>query len=537
LRERVHREAGRADDVLRHAPDDIARRAALAARTVAHALDLAWRRAAPPRRRLLSGARPALLGGGAPPRAGLARDVVVQDGEVVLARGAAPPTDRALALRVARAAAEHDLPIAPFALERLAATPAEPADPEPVEVRTELAALLGLGQPAVRVMETLDLAGLLTRVLPEWEAVRCLPQHNPVHRYTVDRHLLETAANAAAIARDVDRPDLLLLGALLHDIGKGASAARGPVDHSVAGVPVAEGVARRLGYPQADVRTVGALVRHHLLLPDTATRRDLDDPATVRLVARAVGGSADLLDLLHLLTVADARATGPAACSEWRLGLVADLVRRVHGVLRGTPEAAPPALDERRRRLAEAGGLAVLHEGSELVVAAPDRLGVLYRTAGVLALHGLDVRAASVATHAGMAVNSFVVEPRFGRVPDIAVLRVDLARFLDGDPALAGRLRAKEESYPARAGGAPASVHWFDEAATAGTVVEYRGADRIGLLCRLAAALERCRLDVRSARISSTAGFVVDAFTVTGRDGAPVPADRRPDVEAELRRA
>jgi len=77
-------------------------------------------------------------------------------------------------------------------------------------------------------------------------------------------------------------------------------------------------------------------------------------------------------------------------------------------------------------------------------------------------------------------------------------------------------------------------VHWFDDAATDATVLEFRAADAIGLLCRVTAALERCGLDVRSARVSSMAGVVVDAFYVTTRDGKPIPLEVRPDIEAEL---
>ena len=81
------------------------------------------------------------------------------------------------------------------------------------------------------VLEALDQAGLLVSLLPEGQAVRCKPQHNAVHRFTVDRHLIETAAQAAGLTRHVSRPDLLLLAALLHDIGKGS-----PGDHTDAGV-------------------------------------------------------------------------------------------------------------------------------------------------------------------------------------------------------------------------------------------------------------------------------------------------------------
>ena len=161
-------------------------------------------------------------------------------------------------------------------------------------------------------------------------------------------------------------------------------------------------------------------------------------------------------------------------------------------------------------------------------MAAPDALGVLSRAAGVLALHSLDVRAASIRTHAGMAVNAFVVEPRFGELPEAAIVRNDLARAMDGSLALADRLAAKERSYargtlPTRR---PSSVHWFDDAATDATVLELRADDAIGLLYRVTAALERLGLDVRSARVSSLGGSVVDAFYLTTRDGRADPAGR-----------
>ena len=136
--------------------------------------------------------------------------------------------------------------------------------------------------------ETCDRYGLVDGWLPEWTRMRSLPQHNPVHRFTLDRHLVQTAHEASRHAREVDRPDLLLLGALLHDIGKGL-----PGDHSTVGAPIAAGggrpdrAARR---PRSTL--IGKLVRLHLLLPDVATRRDLADPVTIAAVAEAVGDAA-----------------------------------------------------------------------------------------------------------------------------------------------------------------------------------------------------------------------------------------------------
>ncbi|MDT4925843.1 MAG: [protein-PII] uridylyltransferase [Pseudonocardiales bacterium] len=556
VRGELHRITGRAEDVLRQqehdsvaaaldftdsdddgeqARDTLLRRVNEAARSVAHALDLAWRRvetlrsARSPRRWPFGSSRPG------PERVGLAKDVVSQDGEVMLARDADPWSDPGLVLRVARAAAEHDMPIAPFALERLAAESAPLPTPWPRGALDDLLAVLGAGQPAIAVLESLDQAGLLVALIPEWDAVRCRAQHNPVHRFTVDRHLLETAAAAAEHDGDVARRDLLIMGALLHDIGKGFPSP----DHSIAGAERADVVARRMGYTGDDLAMIVGLVRHHLLLPNTATRRDLDDPMTITIVRDSVGDSAELLDLLHVLAVADASATGPAAWSDWKAGLIADLVGRARAAVRGSRQPTIPPLDDERRQMAERGELADLVGADEVVVAAPDATGTLYRTTGVLALHALDIREASIRTHAGMAVNRFVVEPRFGTMPDPVLVRSDLARALKGELGLADKLAEKERTYSRRPPGAAhrrPSVLWFDDATDA-TVVEFRGEDEIGLLSRITAALERAGLDVRSARVSSLAGVVVDAFYVTDGQGKPIPPEARPALEAELRSA
>ena len=126
--------------------------------------------------------------------------------------------------------------------------------------------------------------------------MRNKPQRNAYHTFTVDRHLLEAAALAAGLTDTVERPDLLLVGTLLHDIGKGF-----PGDHTTVGMEVVERIATRMGFAPADVAVLVDLVRYHLLLPDTATRRDLDDPTTIARVARAAGNRLTL----HLLAALD----------------------------------------------------------------------------------------------------------------------------------------------------------------------------------------------------------------------------------------
>ncbi len=314
-----------------------------AARTVTYAFDTV---AARVERAVSGGSRRTFLAGPLrrgpkrlPVRAPLADGVVEQDGEVVLARDARPALDASLGLRAAAAAAQAGLRLAPHTVERLAAEGADLPVPWPRDAREALVSLLGAGAATVPVWEALDLAGLVSRWIPEWSAVRYRQQHNPIHRFTVDRHLVEAAAHASTLTRRVARPDLLLVGALLHDIGKGF-----PGDHTEAGMVVVADLAPRLGFDAADTATLVAMIRLHLLLPETATRRDLDDPATLSAVAAEVG-TRELLDLLHALAQADALATGPAAWTEWRAALIDDLAERTRQTLAGDPAPPPPALD------------------------------------------------------------------------------------------------------------------------------------------------------------------------------------------------
>ncbi|MEU4634680.1 [protein-PII] uridylyltransferase [Micromonospora chalcea] len=470
------------------------------ARTVSHALDDAWRAAD----RLRSGRHRAAPG--RPLRRPVARDVVEQDGELVLARtaiGARP--DPSLSLRVAAAAATTRLPIARATCEWLAAyCPPLPA-PWPPAARAALITLLGAGPGLVPAWETCDRYGLIDRWLPEWTRMRSLPQHNPVHRFTLDRHLVQTAYEASRHTRDVERPDLLLLGAFLHDIGKGL-----PGDHSTVGAPLAEAVATRVGLPPAEAELIGTLVRLHLLLPDVATRRDLSDPKTVAGVAERVGDTATL-ELLHALVRADAAATGPAAWSAWKGRLIAELVARVRTTLDTGVVPAPPAPDP----ALVAGPLPVVHLGEDRVsVAAADRRGLLATVAGCLALHRLEVISADAATVDGRALVQCRVQPRYGLAPNPIALSADLRRAVGGDVSVIQRLRGR--ALAARSQGAAPRVVWHREAATDAVLLELRAADAAGLLYRVTCALDEAGAQVRAARISTLGGDVVDAFYLVG---------------------
>ncbi|WP_156095124.1 [protein-PII] uridylyltransferase [Nocardia lijiangensis] len=542
VRTELHRVAGRSRDQLR-AQDadeigaalrigdrfDLARTLSDSARTVSYSVDVGLRTAANalPRRGLARLRR-------MPVRRPLDEGVVEHAGEVVLARDARPQRDPGLILRVAAASAQTGLPMSATTLNRLSEDAPELREPWPKDALNDLLVLLGAGRGTIDAIEALDRTGLWGRLLPEWGAVRDLPPRDALHTWTVDRHLMETVAYASALSTRVARPDLLALGALLHDIGKGRAG-----DHSVVGAELATHIGRRLGLWPSDVRTLSAVVRHHLLLPETATRRDLADPETVQFVVDALDGDGQLLELLHTLAEADSLATGPGVWGDWKASLIGDLVRRCRTVMAGlelpTPEPIAPDLLAK----AAAGGVHVdLKPGDGkytyvVTVIAPDAPGLLSDAAGVLALHSLRVLSAALGGEGESAVNTFVVSPKFGDPPDAGLLRQELIRAIAGDLDLPALLAKREREAtgvgPSRYAQAQPRMIWSPASMPGQVILELRAEDRVGLLSRLAAAFASCGANVRWAKVVTMGSAVVDAFCL--ELGADDGVQRRAAIE------
>jgi [protein-PII] uridylyltransferase len=515
--------------------------------------------------RLLDAARGPTGMGGVP--RDLGGGVWLRDGRVAL--GLDAPVDTTTVLHAAACAAQHQVPFERATLSRLG----ELGEPEWDGAALDaFLALLAGGRGAIPVFEALDHEGVLVPLLPEWEQVKARAQRNAYHRFTVDRHSLEAVAEAAALLDESDPAGdgfdgdvarrapraVLLLGALLHDIAKGK-----PGDHSEVGAQTARTIARHIGLDDESTDQLAWLVGNHLLLADTASRRDLSDELTVAKFARLVGDAARN-ELLYALTLADSRATGPAAWNGGKAALVRELFVKTDtllagGVLTGAGDehraalldlggsaaatyldAMPPGYAAafpveqlaRQRALVEARVVASEWEAADddslrVTVVAPDRTGLLARVAGTLALAGFDIGSASVFTHrGGVALEVFTGVDRFGRLAGAEgrdEVTANLAAVLRDELALDDLLRERSRRYrPRGVSRADRDVRVVvdPEASAFATVVEVHAPDDVGLLARVARVFDDLGLDVTQAIVQTQGDRVVDVFYVRSPDGS-----------------
>ncbi|HEV2755049.1 MAG TPA: [protein-PII] uridylyltransferase [Actinomycetota bacterium] len=517
------------------------------------------------------------LAGRGPRRSGAALEVApgvrLEDGMLALTG----PRDAAAHVALLAEHARLGKPLAPKSLDSLegafGATPAERWDDA---TRVAFVRLLA-GARASSALELLDHAGAWTALLPEWAGVRGRAQHDPYHRYTVDGHSFlavelvhrvvaedEVAAAAAAEAGSIDE---LLVATLLHDVGKGSGE-----DHSVAGERRTRTAAARMGFSPERVDEIATLVRRHLLLVDTATRRDLDDGAVIEEVA-ALARTPRLLRLLYVLTVADARATGPEAWTPWKAALVRELFRkalvaletgelparsdvatrareviafepalagRAEEVLSTLPPSyldgttVPETADDLRLLLRRPGPGHVetrveagAEDGTEvLTVCVADRPGALAKTAGVLAMNLVTVlRAQAFSTTDGFALQRFVVRG----APGGAAVTEALGAAFSGRLAVDARLTRKALDYRPSVPVVP-DVRILEDASAQSTVVEVRAPDALGLLYAITAGLSDLDLDIHVAKIDTLGSRVVDTFYVRTATDEKLGPEQRAEV-------
>ena len=515
--------------------DDLHRDVSLAARRIGHAVDLTVRaaRQALPQQRVLNFIKRERK----PDYIQADHGLIIHAGEVGLGR-TTDAGDPLVGLRAGVLAAQRGLLLSPVTADNLGKLGRPLPTPWPDSARDALLELLSSGSNVIPVWEALDLAGCISSWIPSWEPIRARPQHNPVHRHTVDRHLVQTVAEVKQHLTRVERPDILLLTCLFHDIGKLPGAG---VHHAERGAPIAREAVAAIGLNQTDSQLVELLVRHHLTLAALATKRDHADPATLDALVEAVQGRADILNLLRYLTEADARAAGPAAWSPWRAQLINSLADQAEGLLvdEATRVDVTQLVDLGLARSVQLDGRPRIRVepqpgGVQLVIAARDRLGLFSDTAGLLASHSVQVRSAVLHTVEGVAVNTWRVDKQVvSDLPDTAYLVKQLSRLEAGEAGILNSVQRRE----ARAHGSGAVPNPYLElvhgASETAAVVEVRTADRAGLLYTLGRSLSDIRLSIRSAHISTLAGQAIDTFYITEVDGsAPSPSRAHEAVDA-----
>jgi len=459
------------------------------------------------------------------PRKPLVDGAVIQNDEVVLAKDSKISIDESLGLRLAAASSQAGLFIAEHTLERIKGEAKPLTNPWNQEAKDAFISLLGSGRHLISTWESLDFAGLIDNWLPIWSRVRGCPQNSQIHSFTVDRHLLETAIYANNYTREVSRPDLLLVGSFFHDIGKG-----GEKDHSIEGAEIMYKLAPNLGFNEEDSKVLIKLVQHHLLLPEFATKRDLEDPLTITSVANIVENEL-FLDLLYFLTLADMYATGPLASSEWRQQLIKDLVKKVRNEIRGVKTKPEPRLSKEKKELVNRKDDIVLEmkdlpDGISLTIVTNDQTGLLGLIAGVLSLEKLLVRSARTETIGNKAVTTWRVNSAFGDPVSTSEIAQTLSLALRGNINIEDKLKARAEYLPKPINTAQAKIIELKEVSSSSSVIEVRAHDEPGFLSKIANVMAQNNVDIHAAIVETLGSEVVDVFYVREASGQLLSQER-----------
>lgn len=457
---------------------------------------------------------------------------------------------------------------------------------------------------AYRVLKVMMETGFLEAYLPEFSDIRYRMQYDVYHIYTVDEHLLKTVQemhritaqgsedaerpggpDTRALFQDIAHPEVLFLGALIHDLGKGHGHG-----HAARGARIAVSLAARLHLTAQASDLLSRMVEHHLLLAETALKRDLFDEKPIERCAYQIGDQ-ELLYMLYLLTVSDSRATGPQVWNSWRRSLINELFFKVEKML-----AQKPWVDKDvNSRLAECRevlrtilqdpaevetvlgwleglsfryllsrnpqefyrhyqleetlrqqtlGLDVRpHDGQiwEVTFVCYDRPQLFDLLTGVFWAYGINILSADIYTRDyGVAVDILLVDQIPDPLhPEVLWERIerDLGAILQGDKTLDSLLR---KSRPDRIGSGRPLVAKADkvvideQASDFYTVIEVYTWERTGVLHTISKVLHAFDLSIQLAKISTPGAQVVDVFYVTGANQGKI---MDPDQHARLEQA
>ena len=527
------------------------------------------------------------------------KNFVVENARITFADPATFARDPVNLIRLFATADESGLAIHPDAM-RLVTLSLTKIDAQmrtdPEANRLFLSILTSHNSPAV-VLRLMNQAGVLGRFIPEFGRIVAFMQFNMYHSYTVDEHLIRAVGILADIETGrsaIEHPlaqellptlkdrSVLYIAVFLHDIAKGRTE-----DHSTAGVGVARKLCPRFGCNAWQTETVAWLIEHHLVMSDTAQRRDLADRRTIETFASLVG-TVDRLNMLLILTICDIRAVGPGVWNGWKAELLRTLYWETENLIEGERSTMArerrigAARDELRAALpkwsehdfaAYAGRHQapywlkvdlphkVRHAGilnmsevdtpgpivdyvteeargvTELTVIAPDHPRLLSIIAGACAAAGADiVDAQAFTTTDGLALDMIYVTRAFERDEDelrrAGRIALAIERALIGEIRLAEIVAAKRLSDPT-----PTGVFQIEPEITINnslsnrfSVIEVAGLDRRGLLFSLTAVLSHLDINIASAHIATFGERAADVFYVTDFDGEKI-------VEAERKEA
>lgn len=435
--------------------------------------------------------------------------------------------------------------------------------------------------PIFPVLEAMLATGLLTRYIPEFAGVESLAQHDLYHLYTVDRHQLQAVAELHVLRNkspelfaELDNPEPLYLAALLHDIGKGRRT-----DHSELGASMAAGIGARLHLSESDCATLVFLIRYHLYLPENAMRRDFTDREFIRQSAELIGDTRRLT-MLYLLTIADSKATGPSAWSDWKKSLLAELYLSIKACLGADCQFDKPAQEEetqgvrwlREQLLTRLDGRkismdiqklpadyllcysleAVLHHlqvhtekasrlaqqvllypersrrSWSLLIMGRDRVGLLAKFCGVLALHNLTVLSAQIFTWPdGTVVDTLEVVPALSQdyeEMDWPAVQRDfnlaLNYRLDVGYQLHERSLLRPYGQPKRVQQPELKVIIDNQTSQQYTIVEVHAGDNPSALYQLTQTLADFGLSIHKARIATEVEQLIDVFYIRTTEDA-----------------
>jgi [protein-PII] uridylyltransferase len=463
------------------------------------------------------------------------KDFVIQKNSILSIASDVKSWDDSIALRFGYTAAKNNLVMSYESLDLLKKN-LRVTHPLSNDVKKAFIDLLLEGHKAIDIIETLDYFGVFEKYLPIWKDLRSKVQHNLIHRFTLDRHLLETAANASTFAHNLTRPDLLLLGALLHDIGK-----VNPGDHTQNGIEMLNELAFQLGLSDQDKAFLEKLIKYHLLLGDTASRRDLSDLNTIKTVANAVG-DIEFLKTLKYLTQADTLATSPQLWNTWKEKLINELTNKVEFYLAEGHLLIEPEIDLTDSEIIKAiktRQLTLIPREDSLVIVAPDQPGLLAQLAGSLSANMISVRSLKAASYDLTAVDTFKITYPKDHPPNWKKIKNDMVLALENPDSLNKPIEALLDGYQRVKHKRkvffehPRVIH-LAEASNDCTVLEVRSIDAPALLYFITKSIALKGYNLRSAIVDTLGDEAIDVFYIQDCNGQKLNHEQILDLSEKI---